>query len=522
MDPYERFIWRETRPGTWQRDIDEPEQFYTTIAKLYEGSGRMFFAMTGHISLTVAITEDESRVEAERRLEKAFQQGWIRLRFEQPTIASRVEYDPAAGKFTKTYQACRDYVEQSAWLNTTLKTICTGQTSKEWCNSDPPAPKLPTLFIIIPPSSAADDRDGILRRDLVLRSPHDTMDGIGTLHLLNRLVTHASNAYSDALTLQNLLCDGSESANLSPPFRVAAAIPPTPTRTQEARLQEIAAGKAALTREGTSPKEIGIPYKQGAVVPGKHQRVEYTFSAEHTKILLAACKAINVTVTHAFHAGIAITLRDVQERRAAPWCAKYSAYLLRNEREHCLAPYDTAMHAATVYHSASSHSLAVDMTVPSSGDEGADEVSQRKEYMRILYIMRDFYHQSRDDSDHPALAPYLWANSIPPITEEALRSQQPPPVPHPSPLPSVSISSMGRIDTIIAPRNGVFEIYDPWVTGEELRNGFGLFLGTFRNRLCLSGAYNDAWHDEDEAVSFLHRCKRVVLQGLGINYIVIC
>ena len=53
MDPYERFIWREARPGTWQRDIDEPEQFYAAIAKLYEGSGRMFFAITGHISLII-------------------------------------------------------------------------------------------------------------------------------------------------------------------------------------------------------------------------------------------------------------------------------------------------------------------------------------------------------------------------------------------------------------------------------------------------------------------------------------
>ena len=518
MDPYERFTWREAKPGTWQRDVDEPEHFYAAIAKLHEGSGRMFFAMTGHISLTVAIAKGKSRVDEEKRLENAFQQGWIRLRYEQPTIASRVEYDLATDKFIKTYQACRDHVEQASWLNTTLKPICTGQTSDEWCNSDPPAPKLPTLFILKPPSTDADDSDGLLRRDLVLRSPHDTMDGIGTLHLLNRLITHVSSAYSEVHTPKDLLCDGSESVNLSPPLRVAAAIPPTPSPDERARLQEIAAAQTARVQESIGIEEMSIPYKQGAVVPGRHQRVEHTLSVEDTKLLLAACKASNVTVTHAFHAGMAIALRDVQDRKETSRRARYSTYLLRNERDHCLTPYNTAMYAAAVYHSSSSSILDVNMIIPSSGDEEVDEVSEQKEYMRILYMMRDFYHKSRDDPDHVALVPYLWAHSISSIPVEAMRSKLPPPVPPPSSLPSVSISSMGKVDTIITPSNGVFEIYNPWVTGEELRNGFGLFLGTFRDHLCLSSAFNDAWHDEDEAVSFLHRCKDVVFKGLGINF----
>jgi hypothetical protein len=517
MGPYERFAWREARPSIWQREIDEPEQFYAAIAKLYEGSGRMFFAITGHISLVISMTEDQSRVDTERRLENALRQGWLRLRYEQPTIASRVDYDAASSSFKKKYWACSDPVEQAAWIDTTLKTISTGQTGNEWCNSDPPAPKIPTLFVITPPSST-DNRDRTLHRDLVLRAPHDTIDGIGTLHLLNRLITHTSTAYSEALPLRTLICDGSESANLSPPFRVAAAIRPTPTPIQQARLQDIAAGKTVRTRDGIEIEEIGIPYKQGAVVPGIHQRVDHTFSEEQTKTLLAACKASNATVTHAFHAGIAITLRDVQERKASSRPCRYSTYLLRNEREHCMAPYNTAMHAAAVYHSASSGSLAVDLTIPSVADEDADGASKRKEFMEILYIMRDFYHRSRDDPDHPELAPYLWANSVPALPEETIRSGKPLPVPSPNPLPSVSISSMGRIDKIIAPSLGAFEIYNPWVTGEELRNGFGLFLGTFRGHLCLSAAFNDAWHNEDEAVSFLQHCKEVVLQGLDINF----
>ena len=518
MASYDRFTWRETSPYVWQRDIDEAEQFYAAIAKLYEGSGRMFFAMTGHISLTVAKEEDkQSNIDTEKRLENALREGWLRLRYKLPTIASRVEYDPTSCSFTKTYRACRDPTEQEDWISATFKIINSGQTGTEWCNSDPPAPNVPTLFVITPPTSAADTKEGQIRRDLVLRSPHDIIDGIGTLHLLNHLVDLASNIYSGVLPNISVVYDGSESVNLSPPFRVAAAIPPTPTPVHKARLEEIAHEKVSRAGNGSDIEEASLPYKHGPVVPGVHQRVEHIFSEEQTNELLAACKANNATVTHAFHTGIAIALRDIQERREAPRRVRYSAYLLRNERVHCLKPYNTAMHAAAVYHSASSGSAAVDMTVPSLSEMDADGSIKRKEFTEVLHIMREFYYQSRDDVDHPQLAPYLWAASIPVLPVEIIRAGQPLPVPPPNPLPTVSISSMGRIDDIIGQSVGAFEIFSPWVTGEELRNGFGLFLGTFRGRLCLSAAFNEAWHSRDETVEFLQRCTELVFQGLNVD-----
>jgi hypothetical protein len=55
------------------------------------------------------------------------------------------------------------------------------------------------------------------------------------------------------------------------------------------------------------------------------------------------------------------------------------------------------------------------------------------------------------------------------------------------------------------------------VTGEELGNGLGLFLGTFEAELCLSAAYNDAWHTEGKVREYLERCKKVVFSGLGVE-----
>ena len=76
---------------------------------------------------------------------------------------------------------------------------------------------------------------------------------------------------------------------------------------------------------------------------------------------------------------------------------------------------------------------------------------------------------------------------------------------------------MGRTDGIVFPETGAFSTRDPWVTGEELGNGLGLFLGTSRGELCLSAAYNDAWHTEADVERYLKRCKDVVLSSFGIG-----
>lgn len=55
-----------------------------------------------------------------------------------------------------------------------------------------------------------------VRRDVVLRSHHDIIDGIGTLMLLNNLFTHAALIYeSDEFSPMPF---GDEFKNLSPSF----------------------------------------------------------------------------------------------------------------------------------------------------------------------------------------------------------------------------------------------------------------------------------------------------------------
>lgn len=508
---YPSLLWRETSPGIWQRDVDEAEKFYYALAKLYEGSGRMFFAMTGHLSLNVDVPQGQSREAVEQRLETALRHGWLALRYEHPTIASRVSHDPATGQVIKSYRS--HLADREAWLAETFVPVATGETGEEWANSDPPAPKFATLFVLKPRTiSTGSAPSSSVRLDLVLRSPHEIVDGIGTLYMFNNLMRLVADAYDAGSTYETPRFDGSEIKNLSPPFRVAANVPTELTDRQRQHLAEQNAHKAAASQDDGDIKVLALPYLQGPVTPGKHQRIALDFSELDTAALVAACKNLKATVTQAFHAAIAMAVRDVQETSAHAQQVRYVNYILRNERRSCVDPYNTPKHAVAVYHSVSGRALTVDMTLPASG-ETVTPADRAKEFRSIVEKMRHFYEAVRDDKDHFALSLHIWEAGCP----ELPKTEAFPPVPPPNPKPSVSISSMGNVDSVIASRHGQIEVDKPWVTGEELGNGLGLFLGTFRSRMSLSAAYNDAWHSKSEVEDFVYRCKDIVLAGLGLS-----
>lgn len=505
---YTRFQWRDTGYGEWVRELDEAELSYTSLQRIWRGSGHSFFHMTGHLTLEVPVDNDVDLLTIEKRVDSALAKAWLTLRYHHPTIASQAKLDPIMGKYMKAYP--RNSV---GWLEKTFVVLSTGHTGVEWANHDPPAPVLPTLYALAVPSTK-DKR--VVRRDLVFRSPHDIIDGIGTLLLFDNYVRHTAEAFTQGDSYEPpSLDDPGVFQNLSPPFRLAAAIPPEPS---EAVLHRLASLDIADATDKARDAEIAaLPYRKGALIPGIHRRVEITLSPEQTARLTGACKEVGSTVTHVFHAAIALVLRNLQPMHDQPRSVEYVGYLLRNERGSCVPPFGGHEHAAAVYHSTSSEKLIVSMTVPGHNDNLLGETRlqvEKKEFLDIVQQMKEAYQKVRDEPEHYRLAPLLWARrSIPPpLDEHAI-----PPIPPPSDSPSASISSMGRIDNIIRQKHGDIEVYNPWVTGEELRNGLGLFLGTFRGSLSLSAAYNDAWHDKDEVLQFVESCIQLVSTGLGLE-----
>lgn len=496
-----RFEWKLTQPGRWERDIDEVEEFYASLAKAYERTGRVFFAMTGFTSFSVPVQPGTPLQEVEIRAEEALRSAWIRLRYNHPTIASRVLYDPARRRYKKVYETFTDDESQHQWADETFQVVSERMSGLDWCNADPPVPALPTLFLIRAP--ATDDR--VFRADLVLRAHHDVIDGIGTLLLFHNLFTLAAEAYGQAS--YKLPQFGDEWLNLSPPLRRAAEIPAVLSPEHEEDLRGILEYNSALKRgvEIASP-----PFQRHIALPGKHQRVATTLPESKTARLLAKCHTLGLSITHAYHASIALTVGTFQERKETERTLRYISYCLINERHHCKDPYSTSAHPASVYHSVSGRCLAIDLTVPALGAPSKTPMTEDI-FLPIAEHVRDYYLEIRNNEDHIKLVPAYWAMSILPYPESEL-----PAIPPRNETPSASISSMGVLDKVIRHQYGSFSVENPWVTGEELGTGLGLFLGTWKGRLTLSAAYNEAWHGREEVLDVLNRCNNIVFQGLGL------
>lgn len=505
---YTRFQWREAKPGVWNRAIDEGEYAYVAFAKQHQATGRSFFHMTGHLSLVVQSLGFESQDLAVKNLDEALRKAWRALRYCHPAIAAQTKWDAASAAWVKEYDA-NSYEE---WFKKSFVRVAEEQTGQEFTNSDPPAPNLPTLFVLTPPSAEGSS----IRRDLIFRSPHDIIDGIGTLHLLNNLAKITSRFFveGDAFEMPPSQLDPTR---LSPPFRVAAAIPPKPSNIVQQRIAE-----ATASTDEDSAEPVGIPYKKGAQLPGKHQRIELILSQDETKDIMAAGKRLMATPTHLFHAAIAIALRDIQKLNASdkPRKIQYVNYILRNERGICVPPFnDGALHPAGIYHSVSNQKLVVYMTTGGNSRDNA-ETEQKEAFLAAVNMMKQFYLAVRDDKEQYALVPHIWARGTPELpTPTAENWEEPPSIPIP-PVPeiaAVSISSMGRIDNIMPANHGPIELHNPWVTGEELRNGLGTFLGTFRGQMSVSAAYNEAWHDREGVERFLKQLVAIVKNGLDLN-----
>ena len=513
MGSIDRFAWMEIQPGKWEREIDEIENFYLALDQQYAATGRHLFAIMGHISVTTEVSPGQDLDECERNLENAFCEAWARLRFDHPTLASCVEYEgKQPRKIYETLDNASDNSALEGWLKETFVPVTTQQTGLEWCNSDPPVPKLPTLYVL-KISKAVENGEELktIRRHIVLRAPHNIIDGIGTLLLFNNLLKHASDAYSSSEP--HTLAWGEEYQNLSPSFRVAAALPDAITPQQLERIENITLANADLRR---GIPIMSVPFKNVQEMPGKHQRRSITVSASQTAAILSACRILSLSVTHAYHTAIAMAVRDTQPAEPSPSLKRYINYCLINERSSCKPPYNTAIHAAAVYHSVSGAHLALDLTIPSTSSPRTP-ADDKADFARLAPIVKEYYTSIRSDTSHPPLVPHYFTMATPkdPRIRDST-AENPAPLPANNASPSVSISSMGRIDELIAAKHGALRVQDPWVTGEELGTGLGAFLGTFDGDLHLSVAYNETFHGKEEVEAFLARVQEIVASVLDV------
>lgn len=521
-----------------ERAIDEAEQFYTNSAKLWEGIGHQYLAITSCVSISIPLEPRETQASA--WFENIARSAWRKLREDHPAIAAPVVYDSKTKLCKKVYDVpLGGYTCVEDWVQATLKTIDKGQSGAEFANEDPPLGRYPTIYIVVPPSIDQDSDKRLLRRDIVFRSPHDIIDGIGTLMLFNRLLENISKATSSPIGGFDPTWEYFDLRDLTPPLRIAACVSPSPGLPQ---LQKLKAIQEANKAARTDAEVLSIPYKAGASMPLDSKRVSLYLSAKETYSIIAKCKECGATPTHAVHAAIALTVRDLQTRTSTKRKAKYISYALINLRQSLKEswsyldknPPPPRNYVVALYHGISASHLVVDLTVPSCSTPLPTPQESRDEFLQALSQVKIFYHNAKVDDDYLHAVPSLFRELTPPYSESLCE------VPAPNPSPSVSLSSLGVVDKIIRRnykgrsvpaffedgncntvgevRDGFRDIFvdDAWVMGSEYGTGLGLFLKTFQGRMEVSAAYNEAFHDEEEVRGFLKDVKKWVFKGLGV------
>ena len=503
------YKWREVSPGRLERDLDEVELWYASLAKLYEGTGHSFFAITGYLEVSLQISPSEEVVVIEQRVENAFRVAWTRLHFDHPTIASFPEYDRVRKRCRKVYKSPENGGQgkgESDWLESSFKVIDNNQSGLEFANADPPVQQHASLYLVRPPTKPDTPLSNTLRRDIIFRCPHVTIDGMGTLMLLDNLVAHAAKALKSQEAIPDINYEQAIK-NLSPPLRIAAPIPAQASSAQLDRFVRTRAAEIAL-REGV--ELLGIPFNRDAVLPRESRRVAICVEEAEAHALTERCKALGISVTHAFHAGIVLAVSCMLERWNQERRVTYFNYCLVNLRGQCHPPFDSSRHAASLYHSVPANSLIIDLTIPAKGSLG--DTTSNHTFKSIVTKVKEYYLSVRSDPDFLAMTPLIYKGIAPSYPQELYCE-----VPPPKQSPSVSLSSMGILDRIIQPERSPFTVNAPWVTGDEYGSGVGVFLGSWRGKMSLSAVFNVAFHEEVTILGFLMDVKDIVFAGLDVR-----
>ncbi|KAH7268544.1 hypothetical protein B0J15DRAFT_486782 [Fusarium solani] len=505
--PLSRLQWQVSPEGTWARDVDECERFYITSSRKENGC----FPVSGCASFGVTSVNSMPTIDEENRVEAALKNAWIMLRYQHPTLGSRIEHDEDGDRLRRVYQSFDTDDEQESWVGSTFQVVDTDLGPLEWFNNNTAAAfETATVFFV---KSKGQDSD---RRTIFLRCPHDVSDGVGVLQLVDQLFEHAAQAFEEG-NEYSLPKWGKEHENLSPCIRIAAKIPDTLSEAQTERLEKI------QTQNGTIYKHqalLALPSSStpaNCVQDGKLIRLSYTVPKDLTSQILRGCKdvASGVSVTHVFMSALAMALSEVQPRKEDPYPVRYVNHSMINLRPYCQEPYNTPAHAAAAYHTISTRALGIDLVVPNSSDQTTGD--HAAEMRGVLPQVQDFFNDirpvpSEEIHEQVAFAPSTFKSFTSPSGVDPHVVSEPPFCP-------VALSSIGNVSSMVQQGHGPFKVTNVWAASEPMGAGVALFLGSWDGQLELSGVFDTRYHAPGYVERFLARILICVCGGLGIDEI---
>lgn len=439
--------WKETSPGHFTRPFDSIENFFKAI------SAAGLPLKREHMTLSAAVRcrLDPSLGDIEATLLNA----WKTMRFDYPQIAAYAKDD------VYNYDV-PDAAALESWVTKTFIFAPASATTAELC-ANCPLNMLATLHYL-PHTS-----------ELLLRSSHWRIDGVGSMNLLNHLLR--------PLAAPRAVQFGSEGKNLRPALDEAANVPTETTPEMEQ------AAMSRIMEFVQNVPSIGLPTSSNQI-PAATRRCEIELTPELTSDIVARCKARDLSVTTAVHAAIVCVTQALADP-AVPAKA-YASFLNFDLRKYCPAQYNGANNPVAIYLTG----LPV-IVSPSSFSGNASQL--QRIYSKSL--------SSPDSSIFDYLAYYhnkVCAVFTAPPPEGTIAPSEP------------GVSSLGIADQIINAKHGEkIEVLDLWLGVEMLTRQFMTYLWTFQGRMKISVCYNESFYEKDYAQAFLERVEALLVQELG-------
>lgn len=444
--------WKETSSGHYERPFDSLERMYRIIGAAGAAMEREHFAITAVVRLRIGSSIGDS--------ETALRQAWKALRYDFPHIAAYGQCD------TYMYDVPSTSTLESWLADTFVVEPATSTTAGLHSETSPT--ELATMHYF-PHTS-----------EILFRSSHWRIDGIGSLHLLNHFL--------ELLAHPRPVQFGDEGRNLCIGLDEAAGV------VSEATPEMEEAATNLLLQYVNNLPTIGLPASLDQVPRGS-SRCRIHLSQQTTSAVIAKCKQFGFSVTTAVHAAVICATSQYPN---PPSANKYTSWSTWDVRKYLPPPYNGATEAVSIFHTG----IPIAVT-PSDFSGNAAQ-------------LRRIYSQKLTAPGAGNIFPFL-SRYVEKVT--AVLTQPPPPGVVPPTDPA--LSSLGVIETYLDDKrhgrgDAVVEILDFWLGVDMLSPQLMVYVWTRKGRMELSACFNRGFYERGFVGGFLGVVERVLVDGLGV------
>ncbi|KAJ5182876.1 hypothetical protein N7492_000492 [Penicillium capsulatum] len=318
-----KMSWQQVSPTRYERDFDSLERFYRVIADLGAPLNKEHYLLSCVVRLK-ALPPPEK-----------VQQAWKALRHLYPQVAAVANEDGT--RFVYTVPSPED-VER--WANETFLVEPSESTANDLYSKLPPSPVFKLYYL---PGT----------RELLFRTPHWRIDGIGMLYFQNAFLRILANGPP-----ASIIFDGSEATRLTPSLDEAASVPAQVTPA----INDAADAELSAVSTGSAPVSIAT---EPNALPTTTRRIITSFSPETSQRIIASCKARGITVTTAAHAALVTAMLPHAQHNFDPSTrgrggGRYMGFNAIDLRKYLPAPWNGPDAAVSIYHTGIPCSVELD------------------------------------------------------------------------------------------------------------------------------------------------------------------